>query len=290
MTGPVRDLYHRLRGDAQGPAPHAADARGENEAPDGGVAPAGAAPVSKVDYRATYVALVEHLKGEHDHDRAMSLAVGGQFEAFGAIEVETLKHFGLAEDDYLVDVGCGSGRLSRPLADYLRGRYLGIDIVPELVDHARRITGRPDWRFETADGLSIPEADGVADMACFFSVFTHLLQEESYVYLRDAVRVLRPGGLVVFSFLEFSVDALWDVFEGMVSSVGRVDHPLNIFLGRDAVDAWAAHLGLEVVAVHRGDEPFITLPEALTLENGTRVEGTIAFGQSVCALRKPAPA
>ena len=248
-----------------------------------------AAPVSKVDYRGTYLALVEHLKGEHEHDRAMELAVGGQFEAFGAIEVEALRHFGLAPGDYVVDVGCGSGRLSRPLAGYLTdGRFLGIDIVPELVEHARTITGRTDWRFETAEGLAIPEEDGVADVVCFFSVFTHLLQEESFVYLREAVRVLRPGGLVVFSFLEFAVDALWDIFEGMVRAVGTVDHPLNIFLSRDAVEAWARHLEMEVVAVHGGDEQFISLSQPLVLEDGTKVEDRVGFGQSICALRKPA--
>lgn len=43
---------------------------------------------------------------------AMELAVGGEFEAIGRLEVATLRHFGLKDDGYLIDVGCGSGRLS----------------------------------------------------------------------------------------------------------------------------------------------------------------------------------
>ena len=215
--------------------------------------------------------------------------MGGQFEAFGAIEVETLKHFGLAADALVVDVGCGSGGLSRPLAGYLKGGYLGIDIVPELVDHARTITRRPDWRFETAAGLAIPEEDGAADLVCFFSVFTHLLQEESYVYLRDAVRVLRPRRARRVLVLRVRRGRPLGGLRRH-GRLGRDRGPPAQHLPRPRCGGGVGRLtsGLEVVAVHRGDEPFIVLPEPLTLENGNRVEGTIAFGQSVAALRRPA--
>ena len=46
-------------------------------------------------------------------------------------------------------------------------------------------------------GAPIPAPDGEADMVCFFSVLTHLLHEESYVYLQDARRVLKPTGKLV---------------------------------------------------------------------------------------------
>src|SRR4051794_19155779 len=85
---------------------------------------------NKLDFRATYSSLVKSLKQTHGNEQAMKMAVGGEFEAVGLLELETLKHFGLKEDAYVVDVGCGSGRLAKPLSQYLKGRYLGIDIVP----------------------------------------------------------------------------------------------------------------------------------------------------------------
>ena len=78
---------------------------------------------------------------------------------------------------------------------------------------ARQSSTQCDWRFEVGTGLEIPEAADRADMVCFFSVFTHLLHEQSYVYLRDAKRVLKSGGRIVFSFLEFSMPSHWSVFE-----------------------------------------------------------------------------
>lgn len=239
--------------------------------------------VARLDFHKTYPKIVESLKKQFSFDQAMKIAVGGEFEAIGAVERELLIQLGLKKDGYLVDVGCGSGRLAKPLSEYLAGKYLGIDIVPELVDYARQLVQRPDWRFEIAKGLSIPEKDGKADMICFFSVFTHLLHEQTYIYLQEARRVLKPGGKIVFSFLEFSFPGHWVVFESNVSNVYS-DKPLNMFMSRDAIEAWASHLNLKVQAIHNGDEPFITLSNPITFESGAVAEGTSAFGQSVCVL------
>jgi SAM-dependent methyltransferase len=157
-------------------------------------------PVDKLDFQTTYPRLVRSLVKTYGTDRAMELAVGDEFSAIGTLELETLKRLGLKKDSYVIDVGCGFGRLAKPLAEYLTGRYLGIDIVPEFISYARELVRRPNWRFEIAKGLSIPEEDGVADLVCFFSVFTHLLHEQTYCYLEEARRVLKPGGKIVFSF------------------------------------------------------------------------------------------
>jgi ubiquinone/menaquinone biosynthesis C-methylase UbiE len=240
---------------------------------------------NKFDVPATYRQFVQQLSKRHSRDKAMETASGGEFEAIGILERELLIQCGLKPDDYLIDVGCGSGRLAKPLAQYLRGKYLGIDVVPEMLDYARTLVGREDWRFEVASGLAIPEPDGRADMVCFFSVFTHLLHEQSFVYLGDARRVLKPGGSIVFSFLEFAIPSHWAVFAGNVADVGGSQH-LNMFMDRDAIRAWAAHLDLEIVSLHDGDKPHIPIPHPLTLEDGRTISNMGSLGQSVAVLRK----
>lgn len=242
--------------------------------------------VNKLDCHQTYRGLVESCKRAHDTEQAMKLAVGGQFEAVGVLELETMKHFGLHADSYLIDVGCGSGRLAKPLSQYLTGRYLGIDIVPGLVDYARQSVGRPDWRFEVADGLSIPEEDGVADMVCFFSVFTHLLHEQSYVYLQEAKRVLKPGGKIVFSFLDFTIPGHWHVFEFNIGDLGVNSHSINMFLSKEAIQIWAGHLELEIQTIEDGDKSYVPLSKPVIFEDGMVVEKLGTIGQSVCMLLK----
>lgn len=160
----------------------------------GGSRPVSIGNMRMRDQLARYREHVARLVGQHERGRGLELAVGGDFDFLGRLELALLVQEGLRPDGYLVDVGCGSGRLAAAVADYLYGRYLGTDIVPELLEHARGLVGeRPGWRFELVDGPpAVPEHDGQADMVCFFSVFTHLLHEQSYAYLEEARRVLKP--------------------------------------------------------------------------------------------------
>jgi ubiquinone/menaquinone biosynthesis C-methylase UbiE len=214
----------------------------------------------------------------------MQRSVGGEFEAIGILERELLIQCGLKKDGYVIDVGCGSGRLAKPLSEYLAGKYLGIDIVPEVVDYARRLVQRPDWRFEVARGLSIPEDEGKADMVCFFSVFTHLLHEQTYIYLREAKRVLKAGGKIVFSFNEFAMPSHWASFERSLKERNPDRNPLNMFVSRDAIRAWASHLHLAIEAIHGGEKACIALAHPVTLGNGKVLKDRSAFGQSLCIL------
>lgn len=231
-------------------------------------------PVSQLDLKAINVRFVDNLQGQMPYDQAMELAIGGGFKEIGPIEAALLRHAGLPQAGYLIDVGCGSGRLAQPLSRWLQGRYLGIDVVPKLIEHARRLAARPDWRFEVIDHIEIPEDDGEADMVCFFSVLTHLTQDQCYWYLEEARRVTKAGGRIVFSFLELREPAHMKIFLGTVEATKRrSEMPMNSFLDRETIGHWADELGLEVVEIRDGAEAVV--PEG-------------SLGQSVCVLRKPA--
>jgi SAM-dependent methyltransferase len=126
---------------------------------------------------------------------------------------------GLRADERVLDVGCGIGRMARPLARYLGppGSYEGFDVVPEGVAWCqRRYAGvHPHFRFQLADvrnGLyrpdagvpareyTFPFADASFDFAFATSVFTHLLPDEADRYLGEMARVLRPRGRLLATF------------------------------------------------------------------------------------------
>jgi ubiquinone/menaquinone biosynthesis C-methylase UbiE len=171
----------------------------------------------------------------------------------------------------LVDLGCGSGRLAAVLYGNIDISYVGIDIVQAVLDYAKKKA--PRYQFLLHKELSIPQEDNSVHMVCAFSLFTHLLHHESYVYLEECVRILKPGGKVVFSFMEFSEPAHWPVFllTKRATQDGTTDH-LNMFIERSVIDTWAANLGLDV------DEYFAADYAAF--------DGH-ALGQSVAVLSKP---
>jgi SAM-dependent methyltransferase len=243
---------------------------------------------SKFNLQRAYREHVERSRRKLGHEAAMHYAVGGQFVPFGILHKEMLRFYGLEPHHSVVEIGCGAGKLAIPLSREHPGPYLGVDLVPDLVDYARAKCARPDWRFEVVSGLSVPAADESADMVCLFSVFTHMLHEQTFIYLKDIRRVLKPGGRIVFSFLEFRMLNHWTVFEGTVRDAEMAnEHPLNVFLDRDAITAFAERLELRIDEFRDGIEPFVPLPHPLTLDDGSVMEGLGYLGQSVCVLSKP---
>src|ERR1051325_6477011 len=134
-----------------------------------------------------YHAFFEQVLSRRPGHEGMIEAVGGGHD-IGDMEATLLDRFGRAAHSYVIDVGCCSGRLARPLAGLARLRYLGTDISQTLLDYAAATCGRADFRFERVEGTRIPARDVVADMVVFLSVGTHLLQEEFFLYLEDARR------------------------------------------------------------------------------------------------------
>lgn len=220
-------------------------------------------------YIADYRRHVANLLATYPREDALSWAVGGPDPNTPLIERAILEVAGLKPDSDLVDIGCGSGRLTLVLDPDRPGSYLGTDIVPELLDQVR--PQRPGWRFELVDDLVIPDENESADMACLYSVITHLRHEDSYALLAEVARVIRPGGTIVVSFLEFAVPALWSTFETTVAS-RNLDHPTTAYVERNVLEIWATHLLLEPTDYCPGDRPF--------------VNGLEPLGQSVTVLRK----
>jgi ArsR family transcriptional regulator len=98
----------------------------------------------------------------------------------------------------VVDAGCGDGFLTEVLADRF-ARVIAVDHAPERLAAARaRLAGKPvDLRLGEID--SLPLAAASAD-AVFLSLVLHHVPEVAAA-LKEARRVLRPGGRVVVADL-----------------------------------------------------------------------------------------
>jgi ubiquinone/menaquinone biosynthesis C-methylase UbiE len=241
--------------------------------------------MSQSNFHDSYVSKVKGLLASTDQESAMSQAVGGEFETVGRLEFMLLKHEGLRPEHTIIDAGCGSGRLAVQLRNYLTGTYVGFDVVPSLLEHAESLCKRPDWRFYQAPGTTIPESSSSADFIAFFSVFTHLLHEETYRYLDDAARVIKRGGKVVFSFLEYRLGSHWAVFDASVKDTSP-DKVLNQFMDRDMIHGIAERIGLQTLAIFDGDKPHIPLEGDVHWGDGRVMTGMGNLGQSVCVMQK----
>jgi ubiquinone/menaquinone biosynthesis C-methylase UbiE len=99
-----------------------------------------------------------------------------------------------------LDFGCGVGRMARSLASHFES-YTGVDISEPMIARAREWNSDcPQCRFilNTAGDLRVFESASF-DLIYSRFVLQHLPSRalvESY--LRDFIRILKPGGLLVF--------------------------------------------------------------------------------------------
>lgn len=151
--------------------------------------------------------------------RYLNFVGHGDFEAIGD---EFLRYFvelgALKDNSSVLEVGCGIGRMARPLTTYLKaGSYDGIDIVPKGIRWCERnVTSRfPNFKFHLADvhnlaynptgrlralEYTFPFPDGHFDFIALTSVFSHLLSAEMEHYLHEAARCLRTNGKALITF------------------------------------------------------------------------------------------
>lgn len=100
-----------------------------------------------------------------------------------------------------IEIGSGLGRICRALSERF-DRVIGLDISEEMVRRARELVDDPRITFEVSNGSDVrPVGDGAADLVITFTVFQHI-PDVSLIegYVREAGRVLKPGGVFVFQW------------------------------------------------------------------------------------------
>ena len=114
----------------------------------------------------------------------------------------TLRPFGvgIGPSDDVVEIGCGIGRITRPIAARAR-HVVGVDISAEMIERGREALADVD-NVELVVGTGgdlAGLADQSADAVYSFIVFQHIPDPAvTCAYIRDIGRVLRPGGWTVF--------------------------------------------------------------------------------------------
>jgi SAM-dependent methyltransferase len=97
------------------------------------------------------------------------------------------------EGDQAIDVGCGPGNYTRPLAQAAgSGLTIGLDASEAMVAAAAKRGGGENLAYLRGDACALPFEDESFDVACSVGVI-HMV-DEPLVALAEMVRVLAPGG------------------------------------------------------------------------------------------------
>ncbi|MEV6056520.1 methyltransferase domain-containing protein [Streptomyces sp. NPDC052107] len=151
----------------------------------------------------------------HADTPGVTIATPRAYELFGAlcfagrrgrVFARLAELSGAVPGDRVLDVGCGTGYLTRHMAARIgpKGAVTGVDPSPPVLDYARGRNRRPgsapcDYREGVAEALDLPDAS--FDTVVTSLMLHHLPEELRPMALREMYRVLRPGGrLLVAEF------------------------------------------------------------------------------------------
>jgi SAM-dependent methyltransferase len=102
-----------------------------------------------------------------------------------------------------LDVGCGTGELSRAVAERAKAdQVVGLDLSAGFLAYARRISGDRRLRFERGDAQALPVADGAFDAAVSGLVLNFVPAAEKAVL--EMRRAVRPGGTVALYVWDYA--------------------------------------------------------------------------------------
>jgi len=110
--------------------------------------------------------------------------------------LEFLPFLAVKKGERVLDVGCGAGQLSLPVAR-AGGVVTAVDIASNLIEAARKraADAKLDIRFEDGDAEALAFADGSFDFV--FSFIGAMFAPRPERVAAEFVRVCRPGGRIV---------------------------------------------------------------------------------------------
>jgi SAM-dependent methyltransferase len=138
-----------------------------------------------------------------------------------------------------LEIGCGPGRLMKPMSASF-GEIHGVDVSDEMIARARaNLAGISHAHVHHTSGADLaPFADRSFDFVYSYAVFQHIPSREVVMqYLREAQRVLKPGGL------------LRAQLNGLDASARKYDTWSGVRIGMDEVRQFAREFDMQLLAL-----------------------------------------
>ncbi len=160
----------------------------------------------------------------------------------------------------ILDIGCGAGILANALAQDGH-RVFGIDLSEASLNLAKEndLTASVDYRL--ADACALPFEDGLFDAVSAMDVLEHVETPERLI--REAARVLKPGGIFFFHTFNRNFLTYLIVIKGVewfVRNTPKQMHVYPLFIKPSELTRYCRINNLSIEKLHGFRPKFLSFP------------------------------
>lgn len=194
-------------------------------------------------------------------DAAKTSVIGSHREQdIQATAAETLQRIeecvGLGTEDRVLEIGAGVGRVGAVVAPRC-AEWVGADVSDNMLSFAeRRLADLHNASFQRISGYDLDGLESERfDLVYCTVVFMHLDEWDRYNYVREAWRVLKPGGRIYVDNTDLCTDEGWRFFLKNMTDYPPSARPANISKSStpDELRTYLEHAGFEDIrTLHYG--------------------------------------
>lgn len=176
----------------------------------------------------------------------------------------------------ILDVGCGGGLLTNPLAK-AGFDVTGIDLSQSSLDVAKESDATQKVKYLHGNAYSLPFNAQSFDVVCAMDILEHV--ENPNLLIQEASRVLKPGGLFFFHTFNRTPLSYWTVIKGVewfIRNTPSNMHVYSLFITPAEIKRYCMANHLQVVELV-GLQPKLFSPSLLKMALSRKVPSSFSF-------------
>jgi SAM-dependent methyltransferase len=166
----------------------------------------------------------------------------------------------MSKDSVVLELGPGTGRMTRHVIGRCK-RMILVDYSAMVCEWLQEyLRGRGDFSIHKIDAPDMRDiGDSVVDLGFAFGVLEHVDLDDTYEFLREFHRVLRPGGAFWFNFDTLATQGGLEWFRNERSRLRPGVRSIFRFYHPEDMQRLAAEAGFSVLKLHTGQDRLISI-------------------------------